>query len=173
MAGSRKTSPQKKASLNNEPSAAVFGQKLKAWRITKGVSAYMIEKQTGVSRANLSSIEAGRRPASDAVLKKLAALPQLEITYEALRLWKAESSFPEIANETQMLEANEKRFGPNLFVEYLKTQTPELRQQFFKALYANLSTIDERQQTALEILKTLSTEKVLELLAEYHAAKNE
>ena len=143
-----------------------FGKKLKAWRIARGVSAYMIEKQTGVSRSNLSSIEAGRRPASDAVLQKLANLPQLEITYEALRRWKAEDSFPEVTSEEMMLNLSEQRFGPNLFVDYLKSQSPEMRQQFFVALHA-MTSVDERQAAALEILKTLSTETVLELIAEY------
>lgn len=66
-----------------------FGEQLRLHREAKGVSTWEVEKQTGISRSNLVSIEKGRRPASDDVLKKLASIPDLDITYEKLLAWKA------------------------------------------------------------------------------------
>lgn len=66
-----------------------FGEKFKAWRNSKKVSGWRIEKLTGVSRSNLSSIESNRWPPSDNVLKQLASVPELEITYQTLVGWLA------------------------------------------------------------------------------------
>ncbi|MBY0405008.1 MAG: helix-turn-helix transcriptional regulator, partial [Cyanobacteria bacterium] len=80
--------------------------------------AWFLEKQTGISRANLSSIEKGRRSASDEVLKKLATVPELEISYGTLKAWKYIDAFsPEelhhLLSETQEV-INQHSFSENL-----------------------------------------------------------
>ena len=65
-----------------------FGNRLREWRELKGLSLYYINKVTGVPTPNLVSIEKGRRPASNEVLRKLASIPELQISYEVLKAWK-------------------------------------------------------------------------------------
>lgn len=65
-----------------------FGERLRNLREAKQITTWAVEKRTGVSRANLSSIEKGRRPASDDVLQKLASIEELGVTYEQLLAWK-------------------------------------------------------------------------------------
>jgi len=73
-----------------------FGEKLRQWRESKGVTLYRLAKITGISQPNLTSIEKGRRPPSDEVLQKLADVPELEISYKQLRAWQIlEKATPE------------------------------------------------------------------------------
>lgn len=65
-----------------------FGERLYAWCEKKGVTMYRLARLINVSDANLSSIKKGKRPASDEVLKRIAAVPELEISYELLRAWQ-------------------------------------------------------------------------------------
>lgn len=74
-----------------------FGEKLRTWRDAKDVSGWMIEKVTGIHRTSISNIEHGRRPASEDVIKKLASMPEMDITYEELKAWQAIDQYgPEI-----------------------------------------------------------------------------
>jgi len=65
-----------------------FGVRLRLWRESKGLTQWQLQKLTGINRANLSSIELGRRPASDDILEKLASIPELDITVTELKVWK-------------------------------------------------------------------------------------
>lgn len=76
-----------------EPSHETFGQRFKAWRQGKGLSAYRIAKLTGVHPSFISNIESDRRPMPEAFMQKLAALPELGMTYETLRAWKIRTEF--------------------------------------------------------------------------------
>jgi len=64
-----------------------FGERLAAWCSKKGISMYRLSQLIGVSEANLSSIKKGKRPPSDEVLKKIASVPELDLTYAKLRAW--------------------------------------------------------------------------------------
>ena len=66
-----------------------FGERFRQWREAKGVSGWMMEKQINFSRFNLSSMEAGRYTPSDEVLKEIASISELELTFSKLRAWKA------------------------------------------------------------------------------------
>lgn len=70
-----------------------FGKRFKKWRQSQGISAYRIAKLAGVHPSFISNIEANRRPMSEGFMKKLAALPELNITYETLRAWKAQAEY--------------------------------------------------------------------------------
>lgn len=64
-----------------------FGKKFKAWRESKGVSQTDIRKAAGIAESNLSNFESGRRSISPDILKKIAMIPDLEISYETLMAW--------------------------------------------------------------------------------------
>ena len=66
-----------------------FGQKFKTWREQKHVSNYLIEQRTGVKRSNLTNLEKGIYRPSDEVLQKLASIPELGISFNQLKVWKA------------------------------------------------------------------------------------
>lgn len=77
----------------NEKEKKHFGERFKKWRQTKGVSAYRIAKLTGVNPSFISNIEANRRPMSEAFMRKLAAIPELDISFELLQAWKIQSKY--------------------------------------------------------------------------------
>lgn len=66
-----------------------FGQRFRRWREVKSVSGWTIEKLISFSRPNLSSMEAGRYIPSDEVLKELASIPELDLSFTRLRAWRA------------------------------------------------------------------------------------
>jgi len=68
-----------------------FGSRLKRLRESKGYSTYeeSFPKLVGISPPNLVSIEKGRRPASDAVLRRIAEIEELGVTFEQLKAWQA------------------------------------------------------------------------------------
>ncbi len=76
-----------------------FGKQFKHWRQSQGISAYRIAKHVGVNTSFISNIEAGRRPMSDALMKKIAAVPEFNISYETLQAWKINGNY-----DTQALE---------------------------------------------------------------------
>ena len=65
-----------------------FSKRFREWREAQGVSGWAIEKHTGFSRSNLSSMEAGRYIPSDDVLKELTTVPNLDLTFTKLRAWR-------------------------------------------------------------------------------------
>jgi transcriptional regulator with XRE-family HTH domain len=73
---------------NDDVMSTSFGDKFRKLRNSKGISLFKLSQATGTSESNLLSIEKNRRPASDEVLRKLAAVPELEISYEQLRAWQ-------------------------------------------------------------------------------------
>jgi SOS-response transcriptional repressor LexA len=71
----------------------VFGKRFKQWRQSKGITAYRLAKLTGVHPSFISNIEAERRPMSEEFMRRIAAQPEFEITFETLRSWKAQSEY--------------------------------------------------------------------------------
>lgn len=65
----------------------------KRWRQAKGVSAYRLAKLIGVHPSFISNVEANRRPMSEEMMRKLAAIPELGITYTTLKAWKLLSEY--------------------------------------------------------------------------------
>jgi transcriptional regulator with XRE-family HTH domain len=65
-----------------------FSDELRAWRKSRKISMYELAKRIGVSESNLCSIEKGRRPASEDVLRRIASYEPLGITFEQLRAWQ-------------------------------------------------------------------------------------
>ncbi len=61
-----------------------FGERLKAFREAAGLTLYELADLTGVREPNLSAIENNRRPASENVLHRIAAVPQMKLTYNQL-----------------------------------------------------------------------------------------
>lgn len=72
-----------------------FGQTFKAWRESKGVTGWMLEKYVGVKdfRMAVSNIENGRRNPSDGFLEKIAGVPELSISLETLKGWRAADEY--------------------------------------------------------------------------------
>ena len=70
-----------------------FGEKLRAWRESKGISTWQFEKLSGITRPNLVSIEKGRRAVGDKILMKIAAIKELDINYNTLKGWQMEEKF--------------------------------------------------------------------------------
>lgn len=72
-----------------------FGQTFKAWRESKGVTGWMLEKYVGVKdfRMTISNIENGRRNPSDGFLEKIAGVPELSISLETLKGWRAADEY--------------------------------------------------------------------------------
>ena len=102
-----------------------FGQRLRAWRTSKGISTWAVEKQTGVPRANLSSIEKGRRHASDDVLRRLSLMPGLDITYACLKGWRlADANTPEELMEALRTHFPEKEALESFLQEALRSEVP-------------------------------------------------
>ncbi len=65
-----------------------FGKRFKQWRQSQGITAYRIAKLIGVHPSFISNIEADRRPMSEEFMRKLAAIPELNLSYQTLRVWK-------------------------------------------------------------------------------------
>jgi len=73
---------------NDDVMSTSFGDKFRNLRKSKNISLFRLSQATGTSESNLLSIEKNRRPASDDVLRKLAAVKELDISYEQLRAWQ-------------------------------------------------------------------------------------
>lgn len=70
-----------------------FGKLFKRWRQSQGITAYRIAKLIDVHPSFISNIEADRRPMSEESMRKLAAIPELNISYKTLRVWKIQSEY--------------------------------------------------------------------------------
>ena len=62
-----------------------FGDKLKQFRESLGISGYRLAKDAGLAYSNLHHIESGKRPPTDEVLSKIA--PILGISFDELKAW--------------------------------------------------------------------------------------
>ena len=65
-----------------------FHQRFKAWRQSKDISVVFLASRSGVYEANIRMFEAGKRPASDAMLTQLASVPELGVTAGQLMAWR-------------------------------------------------------------------------------------
>lgn len=92
-----------------------FGVKLRDARKAKGFSQAALAEIMGYQRTNLVNIEAGRKKASDEVLKALASIEGLGLVYEELKAW-------------QILDLFSPEVLARAFVE-LEKQNPELVRQ--------------------------------------------
>jgi transcriptional regulator with XRE-family HTH domain len=82
-----------------------FGKRFRAYRESKNVSGWAIEKHLGIEnfRMVVSNIETGRRKPTDDILKKLAQVPALEIDFDTLKSWVAQEQY----TQEQILKAAE------------------------------------------------------------------
>lgn len=65
-----------------------FGERLRAWRESKGFTLYRLQKLTGTAQPNLTSIEKNRRGASPDVKEQLVAVEGLGLTMDRLKAWE-------------------------------------------------------------------------------------
>lgn len=65
-----------------------FGERFRQHRKAKGFSLFRLSQALGISEGNLCAIEKDRRPASAAVLKRMAEIPEMEISLQQLRAWQ-------------------------------------------------------------------------------------
>lgn len=72
----------------NQVMTTSFGDKFKNHRKARGFSIFRLSQVLGMSEGNLCAIEKNRRPASEAVLRRIAEIPELGITYQQLRAWQ-------------------------------------------------------------------------------------
>lgn len=68
---------------------ATFGERLRALRESKGISQERLAEMINYARTNIAGIEAGRRPASDEVLRRIAGIKDLGISFDQLKAWQA------------------------------------------------------------------------------------
>lgn len=87
-----------------------FGERYRAWRDSKGVSNYLVWKRTGIAESALSNMEKGNYNPSDEVLAQIASVPELELTLDDLKAWKAIDRYGEAALRRA--------------IEYLESQEP-------------------------------------------------
>jgi transcriptional regulator with XRE-family HTH domain len=66
----------------------LFADKLKQYRSGKGLSGRRLSILSGIDQGNLAHVESGRRPPSENDLRKIAAVPQLEIDFDTLSAWR-------------------------------------------------------------------------------------
>jgi transcriptional regulator with XRE-family HTH domain len=88
-----------------------FGKRFRQWRETRKVSGWAIEKAIGLSRSNISSMEAGRYIPSDEVLQDIASIPELKLPFVRLRAWKALDDYTLEELEAALMEG--KKMGWN------------------------------------------------------------
>jgi transcriptional regulator with XRE-family HTH domain len=65
-----------------------FGTKLRSQRESKGLGLRQLARMAGVIESNLLEVEKDKRSASESVLRRLASVPELGLTYEKLRAWQ-------------------------------------------------------------------------------------
>lgn len=66
----------------------ILGERLRKHREARGISNWLLEKRTGIHRANLSAFELHGRSISKEALEKLSSVPELELSYARLRAWQ-------------------------------------------------------------------------------------
>lgn len=131
-----------------------FGQNLRAHREKKGLSLYRLAKLTGISQPNLTSIELGRRPASNAVLEKLAAVEELQIDIHTLELWKGTDRFNQVTNSPELARMQAAIESINNAIQVDEATMNKL-QEALQALAKRMGykTVDEAIKAAKEVRK--------------------
>ncbi len=69
----------------------------------KNLSSYKVALSLGIDPALLHKIIKGQRRPSNDVLEKLASIPELELSIEQLRQWRAMDEYPELIEKLQLL----------------------------------------------------------------------
>lgn len=75
----------------------LFGELLSKCIESAGLSPYRLALEARIDGPSLNRVLNGKRRPTDDILKKLADVKQLGITYEQLRVMRAQDEYPEIS----------------------------------------------------------------------------
>jgi len=65
-----------------------FGERFRKHRLSKDVSGYRLAMEYGIPESTLYSVEKDKRAFSDDILRKIASVPELELTFDQLKAWQ-------------------------------------------------------------------------------------